>query len=139
MQYRDLLAYPYIPNRQDIKRDGRTSTHSYLHRVAYTEALRGDNYDEPYLLFHAPFALVKDACQFIFTAMNGKIGNMIISNEHSCRRRNGKIYWRVAVQIIGLDELFISLKELTLLLISRMKRIANCTVRHYRTEAFLNL
>ena len=134
-----LFAYPYIHNRQNIKRDGRTSTHTYLHRVAYTEVFRGDNYDEPYLLFHAPFALVKDACQFVFTAMNGKIGNMIISNEHSCRRRNGKIYWRVAVQIIGLDEFFISLKELTLLLISRMKRIANCTVRHYRTETFLNL
>lgn len=133
------LFYPYIPNRQEKKKLGRPTPHSYLHRIAYTEALRGDNYNEPYLLFHAPFALVKDACQFIFNVMNGKIGNMIISNEHSCRRRNGKIYWRVAVQIIGLDEQFISLKKFTLLLISWMKRIANCTVRHYRTETFLNL
>lgn len=134
-----IFSLPYVPNRQNIKRNGRTSPHRYIHRIAYTEALRGDNYNEPYLLFQAPFALVKDVCQNIFTMMDGKVRNIIVSNEHSCRVKNGKCYWRVAVQIIGLDEQFLSMREFVFLIISNMKRIANCTVRHYKTETFLNL
>ena len=78
-----MLSRPYVPNRESIKRDGRTSPYAFLHRIAYTEALRGDNYDERVLLFHAPFALIKDACSFIFRIMNGNIQDMIIRNEHS--------------------------------------------------------
>ena len=48
-----MLSRPYVPNRESIKRDGRTSPYAFLHRIAYTEALRGDNYDERVLLFHA--------------------------------------------------------------------------------------
>lgn len=113
--------------------------YSKVHRIAYTEALRGNNYDERVLLFQAPFALIKDACQFIFNIMGGNIRNMIINNEHSCRWRNGKCYRRVAVRIIDLNEQFISLSEFTTLLIARIRKICNCKVRHYRTETFLNL
>ncbi len=137
--YSSILSKPYVPNRQNMKRDGRTSPYSFIHRIAYTEAWRGDNYDERVLLFQAPFALVKDVCQFIFNVMDGKIGNLIISNEHSCRHRNGKCYWRVMVQVVRLDEQFISFKEFVFLMIARMKRICNCTVRHYRLETFVNL
>ena len=137
--FSSILSKPYVPNRQNMKRDGRMSPYSFIHRIAYTEALRGDEYYECVLLFYAPFELIKDACLYIFNIMAGKVGNLVISNEHSCRRRNGKCYWRVVVQIVGLNEQFISLKEFTLLLISRMKRICNCTVRHYRLETFINL
>lgn len=134
-----MLSKPYVPNRDSIKRDGRTSPYAFLHRIAYTEALRGDNCDKRVLLFHAPFALIKDACSFVFRIMNGNIQDMIISNEHSCRRRNGKCYWRVAVEIIGLNESFISFKEFVLMLINCIRNLANCTIRHFRTETFLNL
>lgn len=134
-----LFYLPYIPNRLNVQRNARTSPYLFRHRIAYTEALRGDDYDEPVLLFHAPFALIKDACQHLFILMDGKIGNMIVRNEHGCRRRNGKCYWRVAVQIFRLDESSISFKEFVHLLISHIRQIANCTVRHYRTETFLNL
>ncbi len=134
-----MLSRPYVPNRENIKRDGRTSPYAFLHRIAYTEALRGDNYDERVLLFHAPFALIKDACSFIFRIMNGNIQDMIISNEHSCRRRNGKCYWRVAVQIIGINEQFISFREFTTLLIVHIKKICNCKVRYYKLQTFINL
>lgn len=109
------------------------------HRIAYTDVLRGNNYDERVLLFQAPFALIKDACQFVFNIMGGNIGNMILNNEHSCRWRNGKCYWRVAVRIIDLNEQFISFNEFTALLVSRIKNICNCKVRRYRPETFLNL
>lgn len=134
-----MLSRPYVPNRENIKRDGRTSPYAFLHRIAYTEALRGDNYDERVLLFHAPFALIKDACSFIFRIMNGNIQDMIISNEHSCRRRNGKCYWRVVVQIIGINEQFISFREFTTLLIVHIKKICNCKVRYYKLQTFINL
>lgn len=110
-----------------------------VYRIAYTDVLRGNDYDERVLLFQAPFALIQDACQFIFNIMNGNIQDMLINNEHSCRWRNGKCYWRVAVQIVGLNEQFISFSEFTTLLIARIKKICNCKVRRYRTETFLNL
>ena len=110
-----------------------------IHRIAYTDVLRGNHFDERVLLFQAPFALIQDACQFIFNIMNGNIQDMLINNEHSCRWRNGKCYWRVAVEIIGLNESFISFKEFVLMLINCMRNLANCTIRHFRTETFLNL
>lgn len=110
-----------------------------VHRIAYTEVLRGNDYDERVLLFQAPFELIKEACQSIFNIMGGNIRNMIINHEHSCRWRNGKCYWRVAVRIVDLNEHFISFSEFTTLLIGRIKKICNCKVRHYRTETFLNL
>lgn len=134
-----MLSRPYVLNRKDIKRDGRTSPYAFVHRIAYTEMVRDYDSDNKVLLFYAPFALVKDVCQKIFTMMRGNVGNIIVRNEHSCRRRNGKCYWRVAVEIIGLNESFISFKEFVLMLISCMKKLANCTIRHFRTETFLNL
>lgn len=135
-----LLSLPYIlKDRIRSKKCNFVSTHSYMHRIAYTETVSGLRDDVPTLLFHAPFTLIKDACQYLYTVMNGKVRDMRISNEHSCRVKNGKCYRRVAVQIIGLDEQFISLKEFTAMLVSYMMRICNCKVRHYRLETFLNL
>lgn len=127
-----------MPNHIHIRQSkkGRSNKHAYSHRIAYTETVRDDTH---VLLFHAPFALVRDVCQKLFTMMQGNIGNIIIKNEHSCRVKNGKCYWRVAVEIIGLNESFISFNKFVLMLISCMKNLANCTIRHFRTETFLNL
>ena len=102
MPNHEYLNYPYIPNRRN-KRRGRPTHREYLHRIAYTETVLDYDSDNKVLLFHAPFALVKDVCQKMFTMMQGNIGNIIIRNEHSCRLKNGKCYWRVAVEIIGLN------------------------------------
>ena len=85
-------------------------------RIAYTEIDREDDPAIRTLLFHAPFDLLKDTCQKIYKMMDGSIKNIVLQREHSCRIRNGKCYWRVAVQIIGLDEQFISFKEFVLIL-----------------------
>lgn len=135
-----LFLLPYVPKKR-LKRERSpfVSTHNYLHRIAYTETVRGLRDDIPTLLFHAPFALLKETCQHLYKLMDGKVKNLRICNEHSCRVRNGKSYWMVAVQIIGLDEHFISLQEFTLMLVNHIQRVCNCTVRHYRLETFLNL
>lgn len=140
MSYVSYLFAPYFPNRQHKKKLGRPTPYKYLHRIAYTETERG-LYDEiPTLLFYgAPFALVGDVCKHIFRVMVGKVENLIIRREHSCRWRNGKCYWRVAVNIIGLNEFFISLKEFVLLFIARLQTVSSCKVRHYRLATFLNL
>lgn len=132
---------PYIPNLRDRKKDkGRPIIHEYLHRIAYTETMRGNEDEIPTLLFYgAPFALLKDACFHIHKTMCGNVRDLKIKLEHSCRHKNGKCYWRYAVSVIDLNEHFISFKEFTLLLIAHIRNICNCAIRHYRLETFLNL
>lgn len=132
---------PYIPNLRDRKKDkGRPIIHEYLHRIAYTETMRGNEDEIPTLLFYgAPFALLKDACCHIHKTMCGNVRDLKIKLEHSCRNKNGKCYWRYAVSVINLNEHFISFKEFTLLLIAHIRNICNCAIRHYRLETFLNL
>lgn len=140
MSYASYLFAPYFPNRQHKKKLGRPTPYKYFHRIAYTETERGLHDEIPTLLFYgAPFALVGDACKHIFRVMAGKVENLIIRWEHSCRWRNGKCYWRVAVNIVGLNEHFISLREFILLFISRLQTLSNCKIRHYRLATFLNL
>lgn len=132
---------PYIPNLRDRKKDkGRPIIHEYLHRIAYTETMRGNEDEIPTLLFYgAPFALLKDACCHIHKTMCGNVRDLKIKLEHSCRHKNGKCYWRYAVSVIDLNEHFISFQEFTLLLIAHIRNICNCAIRHYRLETFLNL
>lgn len=139
-QFRYAFA-PYIPNlKHKKKKTGRPIVHNYLHRIAYTETMRGNEDEIQTLLFYgAPFALLKDACCYIHKMMYGKVGDLKIKLEHSCRYKNGKCYWRYAVSVIDLDEHFISFKEFTLLLIAHIRNICVCSIRHYRTETFLNL
>lgn len=132
---------PYIPNLRDRKKDkGRPIIHEYLHRIAYTETMRGNEDEIPTLLFYgAPFALLKDACCHIHKMMCGNVRDLKIKLEHSCRHKNGKCYWRYAVSVIDLNAHFVSFKEFTLLLIAHIRNICNCAIRHYRLETFLNL
>ncbi len=130
----------YMPNTQGEVRRGRPLQHAYRHRIAYTLAMRGLQDDTPTMLFlGAPFELLRDACRNVHKMMNGTVRDLIVSYEHSCRIRNGKQYWRVAVGIIELNDRFLSLAEFITLFVSHIKRICNCTVRYYKTETFLNL
>lgn len=120
---------PFVPKMRKEK-----------HRIAYTMLMRGDDFDVPTLLFYgAPFLLVKDTCEMIYKAVSGNVKNLYIDREHSCRFRNGKCYWRIAVTIVGLNTAFLALKEFVLMLVSCMQRLCYCKIRHYRTETFLNL
>ncbi len=123
------IKMPFVPKKRMEK-----------HRIAYTMLMRGDDFDVPTLLFYgAPFLLVKDTCEKIFKAMAENVKNLYIDREHSCRFKNGKCYWRIAVTIVGLNTAFLALKEFVLMLVSCMQRLCYCKIRHYRTETFLNL
>lgn len=134
------LSLPYIPNRQRKLKKGRPSPHAYIHRIAYTETMRGVNDETPTLLFlGAPWCLLRDVCTSLVKMMTGKIGDITLQWERSCRVKNGKHTWRIAVGIINLDERFIGYSEFVKLLVSKILYVANCNVRHFRLETFLNL
>ena len=123
------IKMPFVPKKRMEK-----------HRIAYTMLMRGDDFDVPTLLFYGvPFLLAKDTCEKIFKAMAGNVKNLYIDREHSCRFKNGKCYWRIAVTIVGLNEPFLTLKEFVWMFVSCMQRLCYCKIRHYRTETFLNL
>ena len=114
------IKMPFVPKKRMEK-----------HRIAYTMLMRGDNFDVPTLLFYgAPFLLVKDACLLIYKYMSGNVKNLCIDREHSCRFRNGKCYWRIAVTIVGLNEPFLALEQLVWMLVSCMQRLCYCKIRH---------
>ena len=140
MPFLGYLSLPYIPNRKHKKKQGRPTPHAYLHRIAYTMQMRGDAEGVPTLLFYgASFGLVRDVCQHIHKIMDGNVRDLLISQEHSCRIRNGKCYWRQIVTIEGLNENVLSLQEFVKLIIARMLYICNCTVRYYKPDTFINL
>lgn len=135
-----LFDLPYIPNRAGIQqRHRKLSRYRLQHSFAYTETMRGLRDDIPTLLFNAPFALLKDACEYLCKMMAGSIEDIIIYPSHSCRRKNGKLYWRQEVQIIGLNTEFLTIESLSAMIVHRMEAICNCRIKHYRLEKFLNL
>lgn len=134
------LSGPYYPNRSNDTHPGPRAPHKYVHQIAYAETLRGDDYDIPTLLFlGAPFELVRDTCDKVFRMMDGKVKDLLIRNEHSCRVKNGKCYWRVELEIIQLDEQFISLDGFKQIILNVMSKLSNIKVYHYRLSTFINL
>ncbi len=130
--------HPYaVPRKSKV---GRPTVHQCIHRIAYTETVRGYRDEIPTLLFlGAPWFLLQDVCEAVCRMMDGKVKDITLQWEHSCRRKNGKHYWRIAVGIIGLDEAFISMKEFVGLIVSKMTRTAACVVKRFNIEPFLNL
>lgn len=138
MPFHGTLSRPYQRRRKS--KAGRPTVHTYTHAIAYTETVRGIDDDIPTMLFlGAPWRLLQDVCTDLCRMMRGNLRDITLRREHSCRARNGKNYWRVAVGILGLNEEFISLAEFESLIVAKILRTANCTVRHYKTEPFLNL
>lgn len=129
------LEYAYVPRR---KQKRRPTPHPYLHRFAYTETMRGIKDDIPTLLFYAPFALLRDACQYLYKMLASQVRDIKILSSHSCRRKNGKCYWRMEVQVFGLNNEFLNFESFTQMLVYRMETICNCKVRHLKQETFLN-
>ncbi len=137
-RYYSKLSAPYQrPNKNKV---GRPPLRECIHRIAYTATMRGIEDDIPTLLFlGAPYELLQDVGTAICRMMDGNIRDIIITPERAIIFRNGKEYWRWAVGIIGLDETFINYPEFVKFFIHKMTTTANCKVRHYKLDTFLNL
>lgn len=102
--------------------------------------MRGDSDDVPALMFlGAPPKLLQDVGTALCKEMNGKLQDIILEPEHSCRWKNGKHYWRTVAHIIGLDTHFISFNDFTQLFVFKMTKTATCTIKHYKFDTFINL
>lgn len=132
-----LFAHPYVPLPSGGR--GASRRYAYKYNIAYTETFRGIADEIPALLFYAPIGLIQDVCKGLFRLMDGKVKNMLVSEERSCCARNGKCNLRVEVQVVGLNEDLISLQQFAFLVASMLKRKCRCSVRRYKLETFLNL
>lgn len=131
-----FFLHGYVHRRKNDA--GRPSARKYLHRIAYTETMRGLKDDIPTLLFYAPFALCKDVAQYLYRILKGNLKNIEVVPSHSCRRKNGKCYWRTEVQVFELNEELINFESFTQMFVHRMEVVCNCKVRYLRLETFLN-
>ena len=122
------------------RRAGRPPSRPRLHRIAYTETVRGINDEQPTILFlGAPRELLQDVGTALCRMMADNIRDITVTMEHAIVFRNGKGYWRQAVGIIGLNEEFISYAEFVKFFVHKMTTMAHCKVRHYKLDVFLNL
>ena len=112
----------------------------YERRIAYGVQMRGDNDDLPVLIYYgAPFQLLYDVMAFVGKCMGDGIKGYRIIHEHSCRWKNGKAYRRIAVEIHGLDEQFVTLSSLIAVINNHMQRICWCKIKEYPIKRLLNL
>lgn len=136
----DWMSLPYYPQRYSLIPNKRAKLNRYALHIAYTEVMRGDEFEIPTLLFYnAPFPMLKAVCEYFFRIMNGYIRDIRLWQEHSCRYKNGKCYWRVAVQAIGIKESLVSLNEFFNMLVYKIKSTFNCCIRCFKSETFINL
>lgn len=130
------LQYPdYIPPHPKTH-----DTRSYERSIAFGLQMRGDNDEIPVLIYYgAPFQLLYDVMAYIGKCMGTMIKGYVINNEHSCRWKNGKAYRRVSVEIHGLNEQFISLPSLILIINNVMQRLCWCSIKELPLKRLLNL
>lgn len=114
--------------------------HNYERRIAYGVQMRGDEDDLPVLIYYgASYQLILDVMEHIGKIIGKALKGYVITHEHSCRWKNGKAYRRIAVEIHGLDEQFITLPSLIAVINNYMQRICWCKIKEYPLKRLLNL
>lgn len=114
--------------------------HDYNRNICCGVQMRGDNDDLPVIIYYgATWALVFDTMAQIAKMMGENIKGYVIRREHSCRWKNGKAYYRLAVEIHGLNEEFMSLQSFLLVINGYMQKICWCTVKELPLRKLLNL
>lgn len=108
--------------------------------VAATIDYRGVNDDQLFFVFRgASFHLISQT----FCSLIGKGGGIareaVVSEEHDVVRRNGKGYWRIAVEIREPNFLFASLDDQKILIEAMLKRLHPCTFHWLPIDKFLNV
>ena len=131
------IHLPYVPRGNG--RQGRPRKHKYSYNISYTVQMRGDEMDIPFLLFHgAPRELLQETCTELCRLMNENLKDIVLTEESSCRRKNGKCFWRYALQVCELNTDFLSLDGLIDLLVYKLKGKADCEIKSLSLHRFLN-
>lgn len=108
--------------------------------IAVAIDYRGLHDDELFFVFRgATEQLIISAFQFLVGCGAGIASEAKVSTEHDCIRRNGKGYWRIAVQIVKPNFDFCSLDDMKLLIEATLHRLNPCTVTWFTIDKFLNI
>lgn len=126
---------PKQPRRGRPPKDRRLNLN-----IAVAIDYRGLHDDELFFVFRgAHEQLIVSAFQFLVGRGAGIASEAMVSTEHDCIRRNGKGYWRIAVQIVRPNFDFCSLDDMKLLIEATLHRLHPCTVTWFSIDKFLNI
>lgn len=129
---------PYVP--PPTRRASVSLKYCYERPIAYAVQMRGDLDDLPTIIYYgAPWHLLIDVMKYVSRCMGDALKGYVIKQEHSCRWKNGKAYRRMSIEIHGLDEQFMSLESLLMVIHNYMKRICWCKVKELPLKKLLNL
>lgn len=108
--------------------------------IAATIDYRGQNDDQLFFVFRgAGQKLITEVFRFLIGNSYGIAREAVISEENDIIRRNGKGYWRIAVEIRKPDFFFCSLNDMRILIEATLKRLHPCTVHWLTIDKFLNV
>lgn len=85
------------------------------------------------------FETVSRVFSFLIGGGNGIAKKATVTEEHDIIRRNGKGYWRIAVEITEPNFDFCSLDSMRILIEAGLRRLHPCTVHWLPLDKFLNV
>ena len=85
------------------------------------------------------FETVSRVFSFLIGGGNGIAKKATVTEEHDIIRRNGKGYWRIAVEITEPNFDFCSLDSMRILIEAGLRRLHPCTVHWLSIDKFLNV
>ena len=120
---------------------GRPRKDRRLHRlVAAAVDYRGINDDQLTFLFrNVDRDVLIQTFQFLVGRGHGIAAKAVVTEEHDIIRRNGKGYWRYAVEIREPNFSFASLEDMQLLISARISKAQPASVRWFNIQQFLNI
>ncbi len=129
-----------MPKFPTVKR-GRPVTDKRKHiSIAATIDYRGADDSQLFFLFrNSPQSLVEEVFRFLIGKGNGIAKKAVVSEEHDVVRRNGKGYWRIAVELFNPNTYFCSIADMKILIESVFRRLYPCTFCWMSIDKFLNV
>lgn len=109
-------------------------------RIAASIDYRGENDDRLFFLFREPpSSLLKEAFDFLVCDGRGIAKKAVVTEEHDVVRRNGKGYWRKAVEMVEPNFFFCGLEDVKVLIESALRRLHPCSLQWMDIDKFLNV
>lgn len=124
-----------------FRKRGRPPEDNRRHiQIAATVDWRGTEDNQLFFLFrNVPCAVLQQTFRQLIGNGNGIASDARIFEEHDLIRRNGKGYWRWAVEIIEPNDHFCTIDDMKVLIEAFFHRLHPCTVRWFDIETFLNI
>ena len=108
--------------------------------IAASIDYRGVDDDQLFFVFRgAGQQMLTKVFSYLVGRGHGIAREVVITEEHDCIRRNGKGFWRIAVEIVEPNFHFCSLDDMKILIEATLRRLHPCTVHWLPIAKFLNV